>query len=241
MGQVEDAPSAVVELPQEERQPLHEEGDIRRGQDHPLRSMGELRPEALQKLLRSLQVLDHVEQQDEDGAADPEGQRLIEILHEDLHIGVLHSRPMGIDDRHFATLLQQLHRHTTGSGSDVDDGRVLGNGGDRIGVAARVSQLQVVVGRTALRVVAPLVQDLGAMGDVAQRRHHHIERIAHAVHPADLVSIVGGDRPLHDRHPCIEELQDDFGVEVEVVGVQTKRQSGESRHRIESVAAVELR
>jgi hypothetical protein len=88
-------------------------------------------------------------------------------------------------------------------------------------VAARVAELEIVV-RVALadRIEAALVEQAGAVEDVAHRGEHHVLGVLHPVHAGDLVSVVGGDGQLEDAGPRVEQLEDDLGVEVEVVGVE---------------------
>ena len=61
------------------------------------------------------------------------------------------------------------------------------------------------------------------MRDVPQRRQHDVLRVLHAVHAADLVAVVGRDRQLDDALPGVQQLDDDLGVEVEVVRVEPER------------------
>ncbi len=84
VGAVENARLPVVELTEEQHQPLNEEGDIRRRQHQRLRRVLELRPQPLDERLGFLQVLDDVEQQQVVGLADVEGQLVVEVLNEDL-------------------------------------------------------------------------------------------------------------------------------------------------------------
>ncbi len=64
--------------------------------------------------------------------------------------------------------------------------------------------------------------------------------VLHAVDPADLVAVVGRDRHLDDPLAGLDHLQDDLGVEVEVVAVGGKGDLGEGVDGIRAVAAVPL-
>ncbi len=70
-------------------------------------------------------------------------------------------------------------------------------------------------------LVRPVPQDV--LGDVLG--------VLHAVDVADLVAVVGGDRDLRDPEPCLVQLDDDLGVEVEAVDVVVERQLGEGPAR----------
>ena len=108
----------------------------------------------------------------------------------------------------------------------------------RVGVARGIAELGhpvrvVVVGSD---VVLPLVEDPRPMCGIAQRGQGHVPGVGQPVHPGDLVSVEGGNRQLDDARPGVEQLEDDLGVEVEVVGVQLQREVGQGRHSVEAVA-----
>ncbi len=88
---------------------------------------------------------------------------------------------------------------------------------------AQVSELRLVVdvvrGRR-LAVEAAIVEEPHPLGARHQHRSHHVPRVLEAVHVADLVAVIGGDGQLLDAEAGEEELDDDLGVEVEVVGVE---------------------
>jgi hypothetical protein len=58
------------------------------------------------------------------------------------------------------------------------------------------------------------------VGDHLEGRQSDVLGVPDAVDVADLVAVVGGDRHLDDPLPGVEQLDDDLGVEVEVVRVE---------------------
>ena len=69
---------------------------------------------------------------------------------------------------------------------------------------------------------------------------HDVAGVGDAVDPRDLVAVVGRDRHLDDAFAGTEQLQDDLGVEVEVVAVADERELGERRHPVGAVPRVPL-
>src|SRR5439155_19730418 len=55
------------------------------------------------------------------------------------------------------------------------------------------------------------------------------------------IAVVCGNGELGDACASVEQLDDDLRVEVEVVGVQAIGDAAERLHRVDSIAAVELR
>jgi len=83
--------------------------------------------------------------------------------------------------------------------------------------------------------------EAGLLEPVPGHVHHHVAGVPQAVHVADLVAVVGGDRDLDDPLPGVVQLDDDLGVEVEVVGVAVERDGAQCGHAVGPVAGVELR
>ncbi len=91
-----------------------------------------------------------------------------------------------------------------------------------------LGKLRILADRFDARAVPP-----DGLGD--------IPRVPHAVHVADLVSVVSGDWYLGDPESLVLELDDDFGIEVEVVSHLAEVDPLQRLHAVGPVAAVELR
>ena len=152
VGAVQDPRVAVVELPEQQHQPLGGERDVRRGEHQRPGPVVELVDELLEELLGVLQVLDHVEHQQVVVLAGVEDRRVVEVLLEDLDVaGRVRGREL-VDDRDLAALRHQLLGHPAGAGADVEHAAARGHGVERELVAARVAELDVVVAvRVAVR------------------------------------------------------------------------------------------
>src|ERR1035437_3959842 len=70
------------------------------------------------------------------------------------------------------------------------------------------------------RLEATLVHQTTTVQRVAEAGRHHLPGVAQSVDAADLVPVVRGDRPFGDAGTRVEQLQDDLGVEPEIVAVQ---------------------
>ena len=73
-----------------------------------------------------------------------------------------------------------------------------------------------------------------------RHRLEAVHRVGDPVHARDLVAVEGGDRNLHDRTPGRDELDQDLGVEVEVVRIELKRDRAECLDLVGAIAGVEL-
>src|SRR5207244_9698954 len=69
---------------------------------------------------------------------------------------------------------------------------------------------------------------------------HDVARVRDALHVADLVAVVRGDRELFDALPGFVELEDDLGVEVETVRVALERNPLQRCDTVGAVPAVPL-
>src|SRR5579864_5594782 len=58
---------------------------------------------------------------------------------------------------------------------------------------------------------------------------------------ADLVAVVSGNRKLLDAKTRAEELDNDFGIEMKIVGILVKRDAGQRPYRIDPVTGMEFR
>ena len=70
------------------------------------------------------------------------------------------------------------------------------------------------------------------VGAVAHRVLRHVAGVPQSVHVTDLVPVVSRDRHFDDALLRLYELDDDFGVEVETIGVSLKRYTAQGRHAI---------
>src|SRR5205814_10257870 len=100
-------------------------------------------------------------------------------------------------------------RDAPGTSSNVKDLCPFRDGLQRIGMARRIAELQVVMARSLLldRIERTLVQESCPMRDAAERRFHHLPGVGDAVHPANLGSVISGDRQLADAQSGMEELE----------------------------------
>jgi hypothetical protein len=105
-------------------------------------------------------------------------------------------------------------------------------------VTGGVAELRSVVGAIVggAHVVLALVEDARLVGGVAEGGQGDVSRAGEPVHPGDLAAVIGGDGQLDDPRPGVEELEDDLGVEVEVVGVELQREPGQRRDAVEPIA-----
>ena len=76
---------------------------------------------------------------------------------------------------------------------------------------------------------------------VAPHGAHNVLRVLQAIHVADFGAVVGRDRHLADLHGLVVQLDDDLGVEVEIVGHAARNRCCASACRlIGAISAVEL-
>ena len=91
-----------------------------------------------------------------------------------------------------------------------------------------------------LRLVLGVVLQAELVRLITKHRRHDVGRVLHSVDVADLVSVVRRYRKLFDAQACCMELDDDLGVEVEVVGVAVEGDLLERLGGVQPVAGVEL-
>ena len=129
----------------------------------------------------------------------------------------------GVD--HEVGALQQLSQEPAG-GADIENGSTLLPPDERrdLLVASRGMVMQPVTG-----IHSPAVQ--GKL----ERRHHAVTCVLDAIHPANLVAIVGGDGHLHDSQAALPKLEDDLRVEVPVARQPIQRDRTERAQRIGAV------
>src|SRR5207244_2599314 len=68
----------------------------------------------------------------------------------------------------------------------------------------------------------------------------HVPAVLHSIHVTDLVAVIGRDGKLKDPLPGQNELDDDLGVEVEIVRVELERDPSQRIGRVDPVAGVKL-
>ena len=207
MCPIEDAGLAVVELTEQQHHALRDECDVGRRHDQCLWRIVELRAQIRQKPLRILQVLDDVEQQHVVVSLGTEREWTIQILLKHLHVrvGFRLGREL-IDDGYSTTIFEELSGKSTWSRADVQHAGAGRHCVERKLVAARISQLQIVVCVLSLVdwVEAPLIENARSMRDVLQRHLQHVGRVLHAVHATDLIAVVRRDRQLEDPLPAVQ-------------------------------------
>ncbi len=202
---IEDAGLAVVELTAEEHEPLHEERDVGRGQDERLGVVLELLSQLVEEALGVAQVLDHVEHQQVLVLPRVELRRVLEVLRDHLDVDDRHRGRVPVDDGHVTALVAQLARQAARPGADVEHLATRRHRVERVRVAARVAELEVVVrvvDATAARSAAGRAGPSGAATfcTVAQQ---DVLGVLHPVHAADLVAVVRGNRQLAMRAPAL--------------------------------------
>ena len=104
--------------------------------------------------------------------------------------------------------------------------------------------MRAVLGRLELVLLVEgdpaAVAEPGLLQAVGHNVLGHVGGIAHAVHIADLIAVVRGDRHLGDPHAGVVQLDDDLGVEVEPIGVLLERDPLERFHRVGPVPRMKL-
>src|SRR6266851_318489 len=89
-------------------------------------------------------------------------------------------------------------------------------------------------------IEAALIQQSGSVNSVFQRRQDYVLCILEAVNPTDFVSVVRRDRQLYNAGLRVQQLNDDFGIKVEVSRVQTKGEFLEGLNRVDAISTVKL-
>ena len=94
----------------------------------------------------------------------------------------------------------------------------------------------------ALRVHVELaiVEKMDAAQARLDRGFENVPRVPQPVHVADFVPVKGRDRQFHDPQFLEDKLNDDLGVEMEIVRVFLERNLREGRGGIEPVTGVKL-
>ena len=89
-------------------------------------------------------------------------------------------------------------------------------------------------------VEVPLVEDSEVLGFGQERAFDDVPGVFEAVDVADLVAVIGGNGQFFDAQPGTEQLDDDLGVEVEIVGVGGERHLFQGFDGIEAVSGMEF-
>ncbi len=203
---------------------------------------GQALVQLLEEALGLVQVLDDVQQEDVVEVLELEvGKPVVEVVQVELvELDAVREREE-VDAHHVAPTLPQRGADRAAGAPEVEDARAGPDGRDRQRVRALVPELGLVlVVVAAPDVELALVQEAEVLRARLQRRARHVRGVLHAVDVADLVAVVRRDRHLADPLPGVEELDDDLGVEVEVVRVQVERDRAERLRRVHAVAGVEL-
>ena len=90
-------------------------------------------------------------------------------------------------------------------------------------------------------VELPIVKKMDAAEAGFDRGFENVPRVFHPVHVADFVAVKRRDRQFRDAQFPEHELDDDLGVEMEIVRVFLERNLRQRGGRIEPVAGVEFR
>jgi hypothetical protein len=144
-----------------------------------------------------------------------------------------------VDPEHLVALGGKTRRNLAVAAADVEHAPACPHESESDGVARARQVLQRVAG-----VVLGELRGADAAGTgapVAQHRRDDIACVTEALDAADLVAIVRGDRNLDDPHALVLELDDDLGVEVEVIGHRREVDLLQRAQRVRPVAGVELR
>ena len=243
MSAVEDPCLSVVELAEQEHATLDEEPYIRRGEHERLGTVIEAAAELLEEALGLLEVLENVQQEQVIVLPHVEFESLsVEIGLENFDTGPGFGRRVSVHHRHLAPLEREEARHTARTGSEIQHFGTRGHRLQGVGVARGIAELQGVWG-VALRrdwVQRSLVEESSAVRHVPHRRNHHLLRVAHAVQRADLRSVIDGNWQLPDADARIQQLENDLGIEMEVVRIELEPDLLERLYRVHPVAAVQI-
>src|SRR5512132_2449316 len=78
------------------------------------------------------------------------------------------------------------------------------------------------------------------MGARSERRFGDIPGVLDSVNVANFIAVISRNGYLVDAQPRLDQLNDDFGIEVKVIGVAVEWQLLKRRHRINSIPGMKL-
>ncbi len=194
----------------------------------------------LHEPLRLVQMLDHVEQENLVVARNIDGKfGGLEIPGDGRNIGGgSGGRFAEVGD--VASASSQFGGEIGFGATDVEDLAAGPGGGECEGMRGRVIELEFVGAARGIHVELAVVKQVHLVDTGAEHRLENVPRVFDAIDAADLVAVVGGDGQFADAQPGQHELDDDLGVEMEIVGVALERNLFERVDRVEPVAGMEL-
>jgi hypothetical protein len=242
VGAVEDAFAAVVELADEEHEAGDEEGDVGGGEDDFGAFVAGFFAEHFHEDFGVFEVLDNVEEEDLVVVGDVGGAGLaVDVPLFVVHVGEV----AGV----FGVLIEAgdvggFFGHEFGdvsaAAADVEDACAFLDGAEGEGVAGAEAEFEVVGFFDCADVKLAVVEEVFAVHSGADHGFEAVPCVFEAVDVADFVAVVGGDGDFGDAEAGEVELDDDVGVEVEVVGVALEGDAFEGWDGVEAVAAVEF-
>src|SRR5687767_5581035 len=96
-------------------------------------------------------------------------------------------------------------------------------------------------GGLRIDVKLPIVKEMDAAQPSFHRGFEYVPRVFHPIHVADFVAVESRDRQFRDAQFSENKLDDDLGVEMEIVGVLLEWNLSQGRGGIEAITGVELR
>ena len=166
------------------------------------------------------QMLDHVQQQHVVERSRIHGNlAAVQIRLDEIRDVRVRGRAILIDARNVASLLEQSASDVAGRAPQIRDLRPGRHPLHRQLMRTFKSPLGQILLAGRRQVELALIQDAEILRPGKQGDSHHVQRVFQAVHAADLVAVVGGNRELLDAKTGAHELNNDFGIEVKIVGI----------------------
>ena len=138
--------------------------------------------------------------------------------------------------------LLERRSHVPAGAAKIEHAGMLRNDFECEGMRAGVFEFRgVMLKCDRCTIVAAIVENAEFLETSLDGGDHYVECIAHAVDAADFIAVISRDRqfadfPLGEKH----QLNDDFGIEMEVVGIALEGDGAQGIDRIKPVAGVEF-
>src|SRR6266576_1792130 len=101
--------------------------------------------------------------------------------------------------------------------------------------------LVVGVGLASRRTVKlAVVKYVPLMNPRFERGFEDLPGVLNSIDMTDFIAVIGRDRQLADSHSRYQQLNNDFGVEMKIVGIAVKRHPLEGGHRVNPIAGMKL-
>src|SRR5579864_3490741 len=179
-------------------------------------------------------MLHDVEQQDVVKTASIQGKlAAIQVtLNKLVQVGVLIGGKL-VNAGDAALLGLQRLRDITAGAADIGDRRtgahpLQSQAMGTLKIKFRAVESVVLGGRANVEIT--LVEHAEILGAAEQGGAEHVASVFDALHVADLIAVIDGNGQLLQAQAGAQELDEDFGVEMIVVGVALERQAGQGRY-----------